>query len=1091
MFKFLFFYILFFTSILLKAQFNYGHQMDFGKNRVQYKPFNWTYFDYDRYRVYSYQGGNELAKYVSVSFNNQLKIIEKRLNMYLEKKVSILVFNSQSDFKQSNLGLSSQEQFNLGGVTKIIGDKISVFFNGSHAELDQQISAVLSELIINKIMAGGTASEKIKSSTLLSLPEWYTSGLVKYLSEGWTSSNDNLMYDDIKMEKFNYLNRLTGKDAAQVGHAIWYYIVSSYGVAVIPNLLEMTRIQRSPDNAFLFILGLSLDDLIYDFTDSYSRRFYLFKDSLRQSPVNKIINNNFLKRYKTNRHYYQFRLSPDGKQAIFAVNELNQLKVYLKAIDSKKKSRLFKFDQKLEQEKDYNYPLLAWHPSGKFISIIYSSKDIIRLQIHNLETKEVVERILPGFEKINSCSYNSDGKKIVLSAVKKGKGQSDVFVFNINSSGIEQLTNDIWDDNNPVFVNNSKQIVFESNRLSDTIKSSDEANYFVKINRNSDLFMASYPIINNVLVRITNTPEINEIKPLKYKNQFVTYLSDKNGIYNRYLAKFDSAITFIDTTEHYSYFFTSRVVSNSDHNIIEHHINESSSQIAEVIFNEGKDMLLISPLEELDLKIINEPKITWHKSNINASIDDPNNIKEIQTNEELIPQKKDSNQGIDFNNYKFDDPSKEKVEEKNKKNIFTKDELKNNYQFKFPILQNYYTSFNTDFIVSQLDNSFLGNNYQKFSNSDSPIYLNPGLNTLFKVSISDLMENQRIVAGFRINPSIDNEFMLSWEQRRWLVDHKVIFDRQTTSNVPVNSIYSKIITHSINYSIKYPFSPSSSARISFLYRNDRTIALSYNDKALNLKPSNENLVGLRLEYVFDNTRNVMLNILNGCRLKIWTEYWQFTDKSQSNLITSGFDARHYLKIHRQITWCNRFAGGNSLGTDRLIFYLGGVDNWVNPNFNNAVNVIKPEQYGFQTLATNMRGFNQNIRNGNNFLILNSEIRIPVVQYLFNNPVRSEFFNNFQVIGFTDLGMAWYGPNPLSNDNTQNPTSYIDNDPNNGKGGTGIIIKIIDQKNPLVGGIGFGFRSKILGFFVRMDCGWGIDNLILQKRIIGLSLSTDF
>ena len=122
--------------------------MDFGKNRVQYKPFNWTYYDYDRYRVYSYQGGNELAKYVSVSFNNQLKIIEKRLNMYLEKKVNILVFNSQSDFKQSNIGLSSQEQFNLGGLTKIIGDKISIFFNGSHAELDQQISAVLSELII-------------------------------------------------------------------------------------------------------------------------------------------------------------------------------------------------------------------------------------------------------------------------------------------------------------------------------------------------------------------------------------------------------------------------------------------------------------------------------------------------------------------------------------------------------------------------------------------------------------------------------------------------------------------------------------------------------------------------------------------------------------------------------------------------------------------------------------------------------------------------------------------------------------------------------------------------------------------------------
>ncbi len=1065
--------------------------MDFGKNRVQYKSFNWTYFDYDRYRVYSYEGGNELAKYVSVSFNNQLKIIENRLNINLDKKINILVFNSQSDFKQSNLGLSSQEQFNLGGLSKIIGDKISLFFNGSHAELDQQISAVLSELIINKIMFGGNAGEIIKSSALLSLPEWYTSGLVKYLSEGWTSSNDNLMYDDIKMEKFNYLNRLTGKEAAQVGHAIWYYIVSSYGIAIIPNLLEMTRIQRSYDNAFLFILGLSLDDLIYDFTDSYSRRFYLFKDTLRQSPINKSISNNFLKRYKSTRHYYQLRLSPDGKQAVFAVNELNQLKVYLKTINSKKKSRLFKINQKLEQEKDYNYPLLAWHPSGKFISIIYSSKDKIMLQIHNLETKEVDERILPGFEKINSYSYNSDGKKIVLSAVKKGRGQSDIFVFSINSSGIEQLTNDIWDDNNPVFVNNSKQIVFESNRLSDTINSSDDANYFVKINKTSDLFMASYPFSKSVLVRLTNTPEINEIKPIKYKNKFVSYLSDKNGIYNRYLAKFDSAIKFIDTTEHYNYFFSSRVVSNSDRNIIDHHLNESNSKIAEVIFTEGKDMLLISPSEELDLKIINEPKKTWHKSNINTSVDNPNNLKDIQPNEELMPEKKETNQGIDFNNYKFDDRFKEKLEEKNKKNNFTKDELKNNYQIKFPILQNYYTSFYTDYIVTQIDNSFLGNNYQKFSGGGSPLYLNPGSNALFKVSISDLMENQKILAGFRINPSLDNEFMLSWEQRRWLIDHKVIFDRQMTSNVPENNYYSKIITHTINYSIKYPFSPASSTRISFLYRNDRTIALSYDDYALSLNPTYENLAGIRLEYVFDNIRNVMLNIQNGCRLKIWSEYWQFTNKSQRNLITSGFDARHYLKIHRQITWCNRFAGGNSLGTDRLIFYLGGVDNWLNPNFNKFVSVVKPEQYGFQTLATNMRGFNQNIRNGNNFLILNSELRMPIVRYILNKPVRSEFFNNFQLIGFTDLGMSWYGPNPLSKDNTQNSTSYIDNDPSNGMGGTGIVIKIIDQKSPLVGGIGFGFRSKLLGYFVRLDFGWGIDNLIVQKRILGLSLSTDF
>src|SRR3954471_8235069 len=188
--------------------------MDFGKNRIQYKEFVWTYFDYDRYRVYSYQGGNEIAKYVSVSINRQLPVLEKRLDYLNEDKINVLVYNNQADFKQSNLGLSSEEQTNIGGVTRIIGDKVSIFFNGSHADLDQQIRSALSELLINKILFGGNAREMVRNSTVLNIPVWYTQGLIKYLSEGWTTRNDNMMYDDLKNDRFRSFNRLTGKQAA-------------------------------------------------------------------------------------------------------------------------------------------------------------------------------------------------------------------------------------------------------------------------------------------------------------------------------------------------------------------------------------------------------------------------------------------------------------------------------------------------------------------------------------------------------------------------------------------------------------------------------------------------------------------------------------------------------------------------------------------------------------------------------------------------------------------------------------------------------------------------------------------------------------
>ena len=72
--------------------------MDFGKNRIQYQNFIWTYFDYDRYRVYTYQGGNEIAKYVSVSVNKQLPMLEKRLDYQVEDKINIIVYNNQNDF---------------------------------------------------------------------------------------------------------------------------------------------------------------------------------------------------------------------------------------------------------------------------------------------------------------------------------------------------------------------------------------------------------------------------------------------------------------------------------------------------------------------------------------------------------------------------------------------------------------------------------------------------------------------------------------------------------------------------------------------------------------------------------------------------------------------------------------------------------------------------------------------------------------------------------------------------------------------------------------------------------------------------------
>ena len=1060
---------------------------------MQYQSFNWTYFDFERFRVYLYEGGQEIARYAATSVDRQLPILEKRLDFQLDEKIDVIVYNNQNDFKQSNIGVASEENGNIGGVTRIIGDKIFIYFTGSHADLDKQIRAALAELMIDQMMYGGRTRDVVRNSTLLTLPDWYKNGLIAYISEGWNSNIDNYVMDAIQNDRLSKFNQLTGKEATMAGHAMWYYVAEEYGEAVIPNLLYMTKVTRNPNNAFLYVLGTSVEYMTAEYTNKMAQRYFDYRDSTRKNPVAESV----LKKQKKSRHYYQLKVSPDGQKISYATSELGQYKVWLNTIGEKKSKRLLKLYPKLERIEDNSYPLIAWHPNNTIVSMIYERKNILTLQLYDTETKEVTKRVVTGFEKVNNYAFSHDGKRIVMSAVKKGKGQSDIFIFTLNSAGVEQITNDAWDDNNPVFVNNSKGILFDSNRRHDTIKANEDAKLYLKFDKNNDVFFYNAATKSTVLYRVTNTQNVNETCPQEYNKGVISFLSEENGVYNRFVGVLDSTISFVDTTEHYRYFYNTRSVTNYIRNIKEHHINSRFTHYAEIITNNFKEKLIVMPLiSNADLKTT-KLNNTWFKGTPRINIADPDKIiitNPIRRDEDLTSKRVDTtakpNEGIDFENYSINGESKKDSTSLKKPNNEDKIVSKPNPlpeknasgELRFPIQQNYYTSFKTDQVVSQLDNSFLGTNYQRFAGGGSPVYLNPGLNVLFKVGLSDLFEDKRIVAGFRISGSLDNEYLLSWENRIKKVDQQLVLHRQSFLKVNGYAGVSKILTHDARYTWKIPFSEVSAIKLSLMFRNDRTVFASAGDVSLPKLPVFDNYGGAKAEYIFDNTRKRGLNLYNGTRFKMWSEYWRLATEKQRDLLTFGFDFRNYKKIHRDLIWANRVAGATSWGADRLIYYLGGVDNWLSPKFDQTINIVRPEQYQFQTLATNLRGFKQNTRNGNNFVVINSELRLPIFKYFLNRPIKSDFIQNFQVVGFADVGMAWYNFNPYSDENVLNKNVYT---------GNPVTLTIYNQKEPIVGGYGFGLRSRLLGYFIRVDFAWGVDDKKIQKGITYLSLTTDF
>ena len=164
----------------------------------------------------------------------------------------------------------------------------------------------------------------------------------------------------------------------------------------------------------------------------------------------------------------------------------------------------------------------------------------------------------------------------------------------------------------------------------------------------------------------------------------------------------------------------------------------------------------------------------------------------------------------------------------------------------------------------------------------------------------------------------------------------------------------------MQFSASYPFSRRSSVKMHLGFRNDKLVYKAQDTFSLSYKPTNDNQNWLvsRAEYVFDNTINPTINIYNGTRYKIYAEY-MYRLTGGGGFFNIGADARYYKKIYKNFIWAFRAAGAHSQGNQKILYFLGGVDNWLGSQekiYNSSTPTRSNEGYAFQSLATNLRGY---------------------------------------------------------------------------------------------------------------------------------------
>ncbi len=1095
--RFLFGILLFFSASV-SAQFYNGTQMEFGKNRVQYNDFLWSYYRYTKFDLYFYTEGKELADYTAIAANSVLTEMETFFDYPIQNKFEIVIYNSYYRYMQSNMGNLADSRQDMGGISRLVGNKLFIYFNGSHVNLMKTLRAGITSIIINKLIYGENLTDMVKSATIGELPDWYYLGLVSFLTENQNTLLADKLKDALDQNTLDNFNRMTGEEARMVGHSIWKYIVDTYGWDNVTRLLNMTKVAHGVDNSFIFILGKTTENLLADWREAQTKMFA--ENSIGQN----IPEEQFMLplKIKKRRVYSQLKASPDNKNIAYTTNESGQIKVWMYNAEEKKTKRLFKKNYPLDLPVDYNYPLLTWHPSGEILSVFFESKGQIQWWLYVVKDKKFIKNKIFHFEQLLDAEYSPDGKKLVFSAAYMGK--TDIYVYDVQSNFQESITNDFFDDINPQFIKGTSQIVFSSNRDNDTLSAAGAAN--TVYGDHFDLFVYNYAAKktqryeNQILQRITNTPSTDELYPSELNNNEIIYLSDENGINNRYIARFDSAITHIDTTTHYRYFAHNAPASNYKRNVNFIYSNAKSPMVAEVLRYEGKDYLLLIPKKDIHTGKTSSLTGTYYKKVSPAeNIDTTANSKKTdryKINDREINQFKNDPDFIDITNYVFESDKEEKkpeikeekkMVEPEKRPAFSSVKYNNIPAGKRAKEWIYEPAFQGNYGVVEYNNNYITPVYQNYTGGAT--YPNPGLlSGLIKFGTTDLLEDYFVVGGFRISAERNNEMFLSFENRKKQLDHQYVLYRKANSFVNDNSLFNSII-YEATYRASYPFSIVSRVAGSASLRYDDLEALSTEYTSLTTPATRTYRSVLRAEYVMDATRDRDINICYGSKFKAFGEYYQQLNQISKNTFVLGADYRRYVSLYKNLIFAGRFAGSVSGGSERLLYYLGGIDGWLSPSFNpEPVSKLgSGEQYTFQTLACHMRGFIQNARNGSNFAVLNAELRWPIVKHFYSKPLSSDFIKNIQVIGFFDAGTAWSGFSPFSESNSLNNQTIV----LGGPAYTG-IISLKSQRDPVVAGYGFGLRTLLWGYFVRADWAWGIEDGYFKKdNVFYFSINYDF
>jgi hypothetical protein len=534
-------FAVFLFPLVSTAQVN---SVEFGKNRVQHKKFIWKFYQSPNFNTYVAQGGVELGKFVTQVAEEELKSIENFIEYSLQRRANIVVYNTYDDYKSSNIGLGSDWQ-NSGGLTKLVNNKLVVYYDGNHEHLKRQVREGIARVLTDNLLFGDDIGEFASNQALLDLPKWLVDGYVAYAGQSWSTEKDDELKSALLSGRYNSFYQFAFEKPVLAGHAFWYYIGEKYRKENITYLLYLARIYKNLNNACLRVCKKKFKEVLADFMQ-YEQEVYA-KDirQRRNQPKGQMV----VSEDVSKNDYFRFQANPNPRTSTYAVVEFKKGQYSVKLMENFYDGKtLLKIGVRTNQgDINPNYPILAWDGKGTRLLVVYWENGKIKMFVYDVIAKyKRYKQDIEGLDQVLDASFMLDANSVIFSGVKNG--HSDIFTYKIEENKLTQVTNDVYDDVDPTFIAfpNRVGIIFASNRPNPVAPNGDTV---LPSKYPFNIYMVD--ILNESktkqLTQLTNVKIGNARYPMQYNTNHFTYVSDANGIGNRWAGFFATQRNGLDT----------------------------------------------------------------------------------------------------------------------------------------------------------------------------------------------------------------------------------------------------------------------------------------------------------------------------------------------------------------------------------------------------------------------------------------------------------------------------------------------------------------------------------------------------------------